>query len=67
MTIKHKCNRKNVFNEATSKTEHHKHYDEHAAMHYDCSGWSEWDETIWTVKKCTECGKEHTLKQIDLL
>ena len=67
MTIKYKCNGKNVYGEATSKITHHKHYDEHASMHYDCSGWSEWNETTWTVTKCSECGKEHSLKERDVL
>ena len=39
-----------------------KSYDEHAAMHYDCDGWSSWTEIYYDVKKCKACGGYHNLK-----
>lgn len=66
MTIKHKCQRKIVSNEAIRKTENHKSYSEHAAMHYG-DGWSYWTTTIYLVKKCKKCGKEHVIKESELL
>lgn len=70
MTIKHKCTRDRniVYSEnVTTEIVQHKHYDGHAAMNYDCDGWNIWNETIYHVKKCNGCGKEHTLNQKDIL
>ena len=41
----------------------HKGYDEHAAMHYDCSGWYNYSTYEWIVNKCPNCGKKHEISK----
>lgn len=67
MTIKHKCGKEVVENKATTRTHKEKSYDEHAAMHYDCSGWSEWTVTTYIVDKCNKCGRSHELDEHNLI
>ena len=55
MTIKHKCKRKIVYNEAVTKIEEHSSYDEHVAMHYGTDGWDRWASILFIVEKCKHC------------
>lgn len=67
MTIKHKCGENVVENQATTKTDTRKKYNERAAMHYEGGGWSSWTDLYYIVDKCIICGNSHKLKESEVL
>jgi len=65
ITIKHKCEKTGevVYSKSEQQLVKQENYNEHAAMHYDCSGWSTWYETYYEVEKCKSCGEFHSWKK----
>lgn len=64
MKVEYLCNNAHASSVATVETYTKKHYNAHAAMHYDGGGWSSYQIINYVIDKC---GGKHELSQSEIL